>query len=159
MFRKMRRFKQQLLDEECIKILNNNTAGVLSVVGDDGYPYGVPLSYAYNDGKLFFHSALEGHKVDAIKNNPKVSFCVIDRDDLHPAEYTTYYRSVIAFGRAKLVAVNDDKMLGLDLLSDKYCHGEGDKEKEIHNGIDRLVVIEVEIEYLTGKCAKELIKR
>ena len=155
----MRRFKQQLLDDECIQILNNNTAGVLSVAGDEGYPYGVPISYAYKDGKLFFHSALDGHKVDAIKNNPKVSFCVIDRDDVHPAEYTTYYRSVIAFGRAKLVAVNEAKIPGLDLLSDKYCHGEGDKEREIQNGINRLVVIEVGIEHLMGKCAKELKMR
>ena len=155
----MRRFKQQLLDEECIQILNDNTAGVLSVAGDDGYPYGVPLSYAYKDGKLFFHSALDGHKVDAIKINPKVSFCVIDRDDVHPAEYTTYYRSVIAFGKAKLIEINNDKMIGLDMLSDKYSHGEGDKEKEIKNGINRLVIIEVEIEHLTGRCAKELKMR
>lgn len=156
MFRKMRRIKQQLLDEECVKILNRNTSGVLSVNGDDGYPYGVPLSYAYQSGKIYFHSALDGHKVDALKNNSKVSFCVIDRDEVRPAEFTSYYRSVIAFGKATIISVNDEKMDGLNLLSDKYSHGEGDKDKEIANGINRLVIIEVEIEHLTGKCAKEL---
>lgn len=152
----MRRFKQQLPNEDSITVLNNNTSGVLSVVGDEGYPYGVPLSYAYKKGKLYFHSAVLGHKIDAIRNNAKVSFCVIDQDDVHPAEYTTYYRSVIAFGKARIIDVNEEKLEALDLLSDKYSKGEGDKDKEIINGINRLVIIEMEIEHLTGKCAKEL---
>ena len=76
MFREMKRKERQLSAELTEKILNKCTSGVLSVIGDDGYPYGVPVSYAYSDGKIFFHCAKEGHKVDAIKNNPKVSFTV-----------------------------------------------------------------------------------
>lgn len=156
MFREMRRFKQQLPNEECIAVLNKNTSGVLSVIGDDGYPYGVPLSYVYNNGKLYFHSAVFGHKIDAIRKEEKVSFCVIDQDDVHPSEFTTYYRSIIAFGKASIIDVNEEKLEALDLLSDKYTKGESDKDKEIINGINRLFIIEMEIEHLTGKCAKEL---
>ena len=155
-FRKMRRFKQQLPSKDCISVLNNNTSGVLSVIGDEGYPYGVPLSYVYYNGKLYFHSAVSGHKIDAIRNEKKVSFCVIDQDDVHPSEFTTYYRSVIAFGKARIIDVNEKKLEALDLLSDKYSQGKGDRDKEIINGINRLVIIEMEIEHLTGKCAKEL---
>ncbi len=155
-FRKMRRFKQQLPSKDCISVLNNNTSGVLSVIGDEGYPYGVPLSYVYYNGKLYFHSAVSGHKIDAIRNEKKVSFCVIDQDDVHPSEFTTYYRSVIAFGKARIIDVNEKKLEALDLLSDKYSQGKGDRDKEIINGINRLVIIEMEIEHLAGKCAKEL---
>lgn len=156
MFRKMRRFRQQLSEEECIEILTKNTSGVLSVIGDDGYPYGVPMSYAYCDGKLYFHSAVEGHKIDALRSNDKVSFCVIDRDDVKPALFTTFYRSVVVFGKARIISENKDKLLALHLLSEKYSHGEGDEKKEVEGSINRLLIIEVEIEYLTGKCAKEL---
>lgn len=156
MFREMRRSRQQLSNEECLEILNRNTSGVLSVIGDDGYPYGVPLSYAYCDGKLYFHSAVSGHKIDAVKRNDKVSFCVIDNDEVRPSEFTTYYRSVIVFGKAEVVTENERKLYGLHLLSEKYAHGEGNEKREIENGIDRLVMIELTVEHLTGKCAKEL---
>ena len=80
MFRKMRRFKQELSERECIEILKKEPRGVLSMIGDDGYPYGIPMSHWYNedDGKLYFHGAKEGHKIDAIQNCDKVSFCVYD---------------------------------------------------------------------------------
>ena len=98
-FRPMRRKRQKLPKEECEKILNKATAGVLSVLGDDGYPYGVPMSFVYAEGKLYFHSAIEGHKLDAIAKEDKCSFTIIDQDEIHPDEYTSYFRSVIAFGR------------------------------------------------------------
>lgn len=100
MFREMRRKKQVLSLEENIAVLNRGTSGVLAVSGDDGYPYAVPLSYVYHDNTLFFHCAKTGHKLDAIARNEKVSFCVIDKDDVVSAEYTSYFRSVIVFGRA-----------------------------------------------------------
>ena len=103
MFREMKRKERQLSAELTEKILNKCTSGVLSVIGDDGYPYGVPVSYAYSDGKIFFHCAKEGHKVDAIKNNPKVSFTVIAQDDVVPEAYGTDFASVIAFGKASFV--------------------------------------------------------
>ena len=78
MFRPMRRFKQQLTQEECVEILNNEVRGVLSVLGDDDYPYGIPIDFYYNqqENKIYFHGAKEGHKTDSIKKHNKVSFCV-----------------------------------------------------------------------------------
>ena len=88
MFREMRRKNQQLPREECCCILEEATSGVLAVSGDDGYPYAVPLSFAYADGRLYFHVAKSGHKLDALRRNPKASFCIIERDEIVPAEYT-----------------------------------------------------------------------
>ena len=98
MFREMRRSKQQMSEDAANAILKSATSGVLSLLGDDGYPYGVPISYVYEEGKLYFHSALSGHKVDAVRNYDKASFTVIVQDDIVPEKYTTLYRSVIAFG-------------------------------------------------------------
>ena len=97
-FRPMRRNRQQLSEEESIEILQKATSGVLALLGDNGYPYAVPISYVYADGKIYFHSALSGHKVDAIRSCDKASFCVIEQDDVQPKKYTTFFRSVIAFG-------------------------------------------------------------
>ena len=95
MFREMRRKKQALSTEESLAILNRGISGVLAVTGDQGYPYAVPLSYVYDNNKIFFHCALSGHKLDAIAANNKVSFCVVGQDRVMPQEYTTYFRSVI----------------------------------------------------------------
>ena len=103
MFREMRRKNQELSREECLAVLDRGTSGVLAVHGEGGYPYAVPLSYAYADDKLWFHCARAGHKLDAIIRDPKVSFCVTDRDQVVPLEYTTYFRSVILFGRARVL--------------------------------------------------------
>ncbi|MFQ9246675.1 MAG: pyridoxamine 5'-phosphate oxidase family protein [Clostridium paraputrificum] len=103
MFREMRRKKQELSYEECISVLNKCTSGVLAVEGDDGYPYTVPLSDYLNGDELYFHCAKIGHKLDSIKRNNKVSFCVIDKDEIIPEKFTTHYRSVIVFGKAKIV--------------------------------------------------------
>ena len=69
MFREMLRYKQALSEEECIEILKKELRGVLSVLGDDGYPYGMPINHFYNeeDGKIYFHSGMQGHKIDAMK--------------------------------------------------------------------------------------------
>jgi len=99
----LKHYSNMLLTDEAVKILQSATSGVLAVCGDDGYPYAVPLSYVYADGKIYFHSALQGHKIDAIRSNPKVSFCVIDKDDIQPQEFTTYFRSVIVFGKARII--------------------------------------------------------
>ena len=95
MFRELRRKKQVLSEEESAKILKNGTSGVLALAGDNDYPYAVPISYVYDGEKLYFHCAGSGHKLDAIKRNPKASFCVIDQDLVVPEEYTSYFRSVI----------------------------------------------------------------
>ena len=99
MFGEMRRKKQALPLEACEKILERGTSGVLALEGEEGYPYAVPLSYYYEKGKIFFHCVKRGYKIEALKRNEKVSFCVIDQDQIIPEEYTTYFRSVIVFGK------------------------------------------------------------
>ncbi|MDE6779769.1 MAG: pyridoxamine 5'-phosphate oxidase family protein [Alistipes sp.] len=158
MFREMRRKRQQLTRLECETILHDATSGVLALAGDDGYPYAVPVSFVYGEGRLYFHSALKGHKIDAIRQSDKASFCVIDRDDIVAEEYTTYFRSVIAFGRIRIIESRAAKRAAIELLAAKYSpeHPKG-REREINSGFDGLCMIEFEIEHLTGKQAIELV--
>ena len=162
MFRPMRRNKQQLTEEATIKILNEATNGVLALDGDEGYTYAIPLSFAYSDGKIYFHAALSGHKLDAIKNNDKVSFCVVARDNVIQETFTPHYVSAIAFGRIKIIEDNDDpeKRRGLEVLADKYSPDvdTAKRQKAIDSQIKALVVMVMEIEHLTGKAARELMK-
>ncbi len=157
--RPMRRFRQQLSSEECVQILERNSNGVLALTGDEGYPYAVPLSYVYKDGKIFVHSATAGHKIDAIRRDPRACFCVIDLDDVHPSTFTTIYRSVIAFGTVRIVENETEKRKALENLSDKYCPDEPltAREAEINRSINRLIILEMTIEALSGKHSKELI--
>ena len=158
-FREMRRKRQQLSQEESIGILQKATSGTLALLGDNGYPYAVPISYVYSEGKLFFHSALSGHKVDAIRNCDKASFCVIEQDDVQPERYTTFFRSVIAFGRIHLVEDEAEKTDMVRLLGNKYNpHHDDHLHKEIESGIARMLAIRFDIEHLTGKTAIELAK-
>jgi hypothetical protein len=158
MFREMRRKAQQLSEKESMEILESCTSGVLAVSGDNGYPYAVPLSYAYKDGKIYFHFATEGHKLDAIKMNDKVSFCVIKTDDVIQETFTTHYRSVIVFGRARILAGASEKRYALECLVKKYSP---DFIKEGQSAIDRtwdqFCAGELQIEHMTGKAAKEII--
>ncbi len=159
MFRPMRRGKQALSDEESRKILSDASSGVLAVLGDNGYPYAVPLSFVF-DGKdrLYFHCAVFGHKLDAIQNEPKVSFCVIAQDDVHPSEFTSYYKSVIAFGKARILETNEEICPALRLLGKKYMPSDPQgTEKEIDRFLQNVRIIEMQIDHLTGKQAKELI--
>ena len=105
MFREMMRIKQQLQQEECIEILKKEPRGVLSVLGDDGYPYGMPINqfYCEEDGKIYFHSGKKGHKVDAIKRCGKASFCVYDQGFRREGEWALNIRSVIVFGRIEII--------------------------------------------------------
>ena len=163
MFREMRRNKQQISNEETLKILNEATNGVLALDGDDGYTYAVPLSFAYADNKIYFHAALKGHKLDAIKNNDKVSFCVVSQDEIVQETFTTHYKSAIAFGRIKIIEDNEnpEKRHGLELLAGKYSPDvPAEKLEKVINGqMKALVVMVMKIEHLTGKIAKELISK
>ncbi len=100
-FREMRRKAQQLTNEEMNEVLSSCHTGILAVIGDGGYPYTVPLNYVFHNGKLYFHCAKEGHKIDGIRSDSKVSFCVVEKDRVIPQAFATNYKSVIAFGRAK----------------------------------------------------------
>jgi hypothetical protein len=158
-FREMRRKRQQLSEEKSIGILQKATAGTLALLGDGGYPYAVPISYVYADGKLYFHSALSGHKIDAIRNCDKASFCVIDQDEVHPEKYTTYFRSVIAFGRIHIIEDEQEKLETARLLGDRYNPNQEEAlQKELEKGLSRMLMIRFDIEHLTGKAAIELIK-
>lgn len=158
-FRPMRRSRQLLPDAEAIEMLQRGTHGTLAVLGDDGYPYAVPLSYVYADGKLYFHGARSGHKLDAIAACDKVSFCVVDRDEIVPEEYTTYFRSVICFGRARLVTDSDAVRRAVDLLAARYRPGcDEERAAAIDREFATLGVIEMSIEHMTGKEAIELVR-
>ena len=159
-FRPMRRIRQQLSTSDCEQILNRCTSGVLAVTGDGGYPYAVPLSYVFAEGGIIFHSAVEGHKIDAIKRDSRCSFCVIDRDDVKPAEFTTYFRSVIVFGRVSIIEDAEERLKALRLLGQRYSpDDEQGLQHEIDKSLDRVVLLRLDIEHLSGKEAIELVRR
>lgn len=161
MFREMRRKRQMLSEDDCKIILREGTSGVLALSGDDGYPYAVPLSYVYDGEKIFFHCAKSGHKLDAIRRNPKASFCVIGQDKVVPEEYTTYYRSVIAFGTVRILEDDREKYDSVQEIALKYAPL--DTEEQRRAAIERewssLCMLEMTIEHLTGKEARELMEK
>ena len=157
MFRPMRRFKQQISEEECIRILKEEPRGVLSVIGDDGYPYGVPIDHYYDEetGKIYFHGAKEGHKVDALKTCDKASLCVIDKGYQIPGEWPWHFHSVIVFGRVKEVTDPALRRRKLEELARKYYPTEEEVQEEIKKALDRVLFLEMSIEHMTGKLVKE----
>lgn len=158
MFREMRRAKQKMTNEECIKILENASSGTLALSGDEGYPYAVPISFVYSNGKIYFHSAKSGHKTDAIKNCPLVSFCVIAQDEVQPSEFTTHYKSVIVFGKAKIIEDENEIINPIKILSDKYCFDFKDMtDAKINQYKGKFCIIELNIEHMSGKKSKYLM--
>ena len=156
MFRKMRRAMQLLPEEENIAILERGQTGILACLGDDDYPYTVPLNYVYADGKIFFHCAKTGHKIDAITSHDKVSFCVIDRDDVDVAAQSTNYRSVIVFGRARVIGDDEEKRQRVFQFGMKYVGNEAPVNAEIEREWNALAMVEITIEHMTGKERKTL---
>lgn len=149
----MRRAGKTISEEEIYEILKNNTNGVLAVSGDDDYPYAVPLSYVYVDGKIFFHgSNKSSHKLDGIRKNPKVSFCVIAQDEIIAEDFNTIYKSVIVFGKATILTDKDEIMGAMMALAGKYSSDYMEKGMEyIKKSFDSFAVIELDIEHVTGK--------
>ncbi len=161
MFRKMRRFRQQLDRSECEQILKTATSGVLAVYGDDGYPYAVPVSHVYHDGKIYFHCARQGHKIDAIRRCAKVSFCVIAQDRVMPRERTTAYISVIAFGTARIIDDEPGLRKIAGLVGEKYSHDfpeECRQETEEVIAANTMYGVEITVDHMTGKCGLEVMK-
>lgn len=148
MFREMRRKQQALSHEECREILKKNTSGVLSLINEDGYPYGVPLSYSYFGDTIIFHSAPEGEKIDAI-----------NQDEVHKEEYTTYYKSVICFGRIKIIEDPIAKEEAIVNLCEKFWPEDSFEHREsiIKPVIHRMAMLEFDIEHMSGKQAKKLM--
>lgn len=160
MMRPMRRDTQELSPEECRRVLERGTHGVLAVLGDEGCPYAVPLSYVHGEGKIWFHCAKQGHKLDSIRKEPKVSFCVVDQDQIVPEEYTNYFRSVIAFGTARELEDPWEKRQALEALAAKYSpQQEAGRKEEIRAHFANVAMIELTVEHMTGKEAIELVRQ
>lgn len=130
---------------------------MLALAGAEGYPYALPISYVYHEGRLYFHCALTGHKLDAVARCPKASFCVIAQDDVVPALYTTRYRSVIAFGTIRKLEDEQAIITALDVLGRKYAP-DLDPSAEIAKSLPRVCVLEMTIDHLTGKEGIELTR-
>ncbi len=157
MFRRMRRFKQQLSDEECIAVLKTETRGVLSVLDDDGYPYGIPMNHWYceNDGKLYFHGAKEGHKIDIIQKCNKVCYTVFDKGYCNKDEWALNVRSVVVFG--KISFVTDEKKANVicSALCRKFTEDEEYLRRELESSLSKVQCLELTPKHITGKLVNE----
>ena len=157
MFREMIRKKQQLSREECVRILKEEKRGVLSVTGDDGWPYGMPLNHWYceEDGRLYFHSGMLGHKVDALRRDARASFCVYDRGFVREGEWALNIRSVIVFGRVEFVTDRDRLIRIARELSHKFTADEGYIEAEIRRSGPKTIMFALVPEHMSGKIVNE----
>ena len=157
MFRKMRRFKQQISEQECIEVLENEPRGVLSVLGDNGYPYGIPMDHWYSgkDGRLYFHCAKEGHKLDAVAACDKACYCVMDQGFRREGEWALNIRSVIVFGRIRVVTDEEKKREICSSLCRKFTDDEEYLGKELKNSFPRVCCLELIPEHMTGKLVNE----
>ena len=160
LFRSMRRSRQQLSESDSIAVLSQATSGVLSLIGDGGYPYGVPMSFVFRDGHLYLHASLKGHKIDAIKACEKACFTIIAHDEIHGEAFTTYFRSVICFGRIRILSDELQKHDAIRWLSAKYSQESTEAmEREIAKCGRAMCVLDFTIEHLTGKEAIELTRQ
>ncbi|WP_195266848.1 pyridoxamine 5'-phosphate oxidase family protein [Clostridium sp. 1001275B_160808_H3] len=154
MFKEIRRKDRKIETSEAIDILKKCEYGILSTVDENGYPYGVPLSYVYANNAIYFHSAVEGHKLENIKNNDKVSFCVVGQTDVLPDKFSTKYESVIIFGRAKELFQDEKNEAFLELIN-KYSKDYIEKGKGyIKNASAKTKVIKLSIDYISGKARR-----
>ena len=157
MFREMRRFKQQISEDECVRILKEQPRGVLSMLGDDGYPYGIPLDHWFSekDNRLYFHCAKVGHKLDAIAKHDKVSYCVMDDGNRKDDDWALNINSVVVFGRIKVVEDEEKKREICTNLVRKFTDDEAYLQKELANAFPRVNCLELVIEHMTGKLVNE----
>lgn len=157
MFRELVRKKQQIPEEECIQILKEEKRGILSVNGDDGYPYGMPLNHYYNedDGKLYFHSGMSGHKVDALRRDGKASYCVCDEGFVREGEWAKNIRSVIVFGKIEFIEDRETIYEISRKLSYKFTDDTEYIEHEIEHSGPRTLMFALSIEHMTGKLVNE----
>ena len=157
MFRELVRKKKQISMEECIRILKSEPRGVLSVLGDDDYPYGMPMNHFYNkeDGKIYFHCGKMGHRLDALKKHNKVSFCVYDEGYRKDGEWALNIKSVIVFGRMKVVDDLDRVIHISEILSRKFTEDEAYIKEEIEKYAKQTLLLELTPEYICGKLVTE----
>lgn len=157
MFREMVRKKQQLTEEDCIALLQQEPRGVLSVIGDDDYPYGMPMNHYYceADGKIYFHSGQKGHRIDALKRHDRASFCVYDRGFRREGEWALNIRSVIVFGHIEFVEDRDRVYEIARQLSRKFTDDEQYIEHEIQTSGPGTLMFALVPEHMTGKMVNE----
>lgn len=157
MFRELIRKHKQLPEETCIEVLKNETRGVLSVLGDDGYPYGTPMNHWYNEenGRIYFHCGKVGHRLEALRRCDKVSFCVYDQGVIPEGEWAYLVNSVIIFGRIRII---DDMAQIVDIttrLSHKFTQDEDYIRGEIEKGAAATLLLELIPEHMCGKQVTE----
>lgn len=157
MFRELTRKKQSLPEEKIIEILKNEKRGVLSVLGDDGYPYGLPINFWYNEanGKIYFHSGKKGHKNDALAKDNKVSFCVYDEGYRKEGDWALNISSVIIFGKIQIVEDFEKAMQICHDFSLKYTPDIEYIDGEIQKFGRATVCYELTPEHITGKLVNE----
>ncbi len=154
MQRPMRRLDRALTNEQAAEIMQNGEYGILSTVSSDGQPYGVPVSYTFVDNMLYFHCAVEGHKLDNLESNARVSFCVVGKTEVLPDKFATHYESAIVFGKA-FELIGDEKHLGLTELLKKYSPDFMEKgERYIESDLEKTRVFKIEVEILSGKARR-----
>jgi nitroimidazol reductase NimA-like FMN-containing flavoprotein (pyridoxamine 5'-phosphate oxidase superfamily) len=153
----MRRIKQQLSRQECVDLLKQGLRGVLSVIGDDGYPYGLPINYWYCEetGKVYFHGGESGHKLDALARNSKVSFCVMDSGTRVPGDWALWFQSVILFGHIRILPTSDETLQIIRQLSLKFTQDIDFIEHEIAQYGAEAICLELTPEHMTGKRTHE----
>lgn len=154
-FRKMRRFNQELSEKLCVSILKEEPRGILAVNGDNDYPYAFPMNYLYDEGKIYFHCGKEGYKLDALKRSDKVSFCVCDKGFIKDGEWALNIQSVIVFGRIRFIDEPEETISHVRKLALKYYPTEEAVEEEIRKVGSKVQILELTIEYMTGKLVKE----
>jgi len=157
MFRELQRKNKQISTEECIEILNKETRGVLSVLGEDDYPYGMPMNHWYNeeDGAIYFHCGKSGHRLDALRKCNKVSFCTYDQGYREEGEWAYKVKSVIAFGRMEII---DDMATIVDIttkLSHKFTQDEEYIQGEINKYAAATLLLRLIPEHICGKLVTE----
>lgn len=157
MFRELARKNKQISMEECIRVLKSETRGVLCVLGDDDYPYGMPMNHWYNeeDGKIYFHCGNGGHRLDALKNHSKVSFCTYDQGYRKEGDWALNVKSVIVFGQMEVL---DDMTKIVDIttkLSHKFTQDEEYIRKEIEKYAQGTLLLQLTPEHICGKLVTE----
>lgn len=157
MFREMRRKPQALSHDEIVELLNSETRGVMSVQGDDGYPYGVPINHYYSEeeNRLYFHGAKFGHRVDAVRRDPKVSYCVFGQDTKDENGWAYNVRSVIIFGKAVLIEDEEEIKRVCRLLCEKFPCPQEYIDRELEKDTKNTLLIAIDIEDMNGKLVNE----
>lgn len=153
MFRKMK--KEGLTQPECIEILQSGCRGVLSVSGDEGYPYGIPMNYYYENGKIYFHSGKTGHKIDAIEKHNKASFCVVSDPVKKEDDWALCFKSVIVFGKITFITDREKIIEFVTKLSHKFTKDDSYINLEIEKYLDKTACFYLETEHITGKSVEE----